>query len=153
MLMEIPRHTRKPSVRSTAQLHCLQVRKWSLFIKLLSWGSSDVLRETVQSFGATAVKARSSLLESFDRGRDSKLWSEGLIDLRNRKLKVYECNQGLDYGRPCGSIGKRLDLGWSEFYSWIYEVICPSACTRSFATHVETKSPPFYWTSPENRSR
>ena len=33
-------------------------------------------------------------------------------------------------------------VGNYKCYSWIYEVICASACTRSFATHVETMSPP-----------
>ena len=33
-------------------------------------------------------------------------------------------------------------VGNYKCYSWIYEVICSSACTQSFATHVEAMSPP-----------
>ncbi len=33
-------------------------------------------------------------------------------------------------------------VGNYKFADWIYEVICASACTSGFATHVETMSPP-----------
>src|SRR5690554_2658613 len=46
------------------------------------------------------------------------------------------------YGWFLGSECVVVVVGNYSFCSWIYEVTCPSACTRSFATSVEAVSPP-----------